>query len=314
MKYIIGSGIIGLLAKFILGDDWKFIPQKRSRYYTFDPVLADDFVVREEGDVDEIVKSFSPLSSIGSIIYYKRAFSLSGKLLYQENDMTIEPYLQKIYGDKVPTIAPKLLKTSFWSYMLTAKGLHDGLLKTYMDEIRSFPTEVTGIDIREHKIRIRNINGTDARVISYDKVINTVPLDVLYGWSGIHEELTSRPVCYYHIRTRKVDLEKADQVLVIDDSIDFFKVTRTKKLHEYVFWTFDKIENPHNYFGMFLNYNLDILDAYRIDGALPLGEPPNLQGLEDADIFCVGSNAQWDDFMDVSSSIKRLARFARDGT
>lgn len=308
MKYIIGSGLVGLLAKMILGDEWQLIPQKRSRYYTFDPILADNFIVREEGDVDETIKSFSPLAGMGSIIYYKRAFSLAGQLLYKENDMTVGPYLAKIYGDKTPTLAPKLIQTGFWVYSLTAKALHDGLLKLHIEEIKKNPYEALSIDLRERKMIIRNISGTDPQKIEFDKIVSTVPLDVLYRWCGINDQLESRSICYYHIRTKKVDLEKADQALVCDDSIDFFKVTRTKNVNEYLFWTFDQIENPHSYFGMFLNYDLDILDAFRIEGALPLGDPPDLKGLESAGIHCVGSNAQWDDFMDVSSCIKRLTR------
>jgi len=48
MNIILGSGIIGLLAKLILGQDWKIIPFYRSRYFSFNPALDDNFIIRDE--------------------------------------------------------------------------------------------------------------------------------------------------------------------------------------------------------------------------------------------------------------------------
>jgi hypothetical protein len=44
MNVILGSGIIGLLTKKILGDDWILIPFKKSRYFYFDIPYADNYI------------------------------------------------------------------------------------------------------------------------------------------------------------------------------------------------------------------------------------------------------------------------------
>ena len=74
--------------------------------------------------------------------------------------------------------------------------------------------------------------------------------------------------------------------------------------------TWDKLENPYQYFGKFLGYNLDLIEAARIVDAIPIGPKPDLSELEGKGIYCVGSNAEYDDMMDISSSIFRILRLA----
>ena len=54
----------------------------------------------------------------------------------------------------------------------------------------------------------------------------------------------------------------------------------------------------------------DILSATVVKKAIPLGDPNKHKELEQYGITCVGSSAQWDDMMDVSSCIKKLMRIS----
>lgn len=311
MKYIIGSGLVGLLARHILGGDWKLIKQGLSRYYTRPPVLADNFI-RVHDNVGPIVSQISPMAM--AAVQYKRAFSLAGQLMYNENSLTVNPYITKLYGDLVPPTAREHFQTTFWVYNMSCVELYRRLLDKYKDEI--LDVKVLGVDIEERLIR-GNVRGNIDK-LDYDSVVCTVPLNVLYDWAGITGSLSSKHVCYYHIESDKIDLEGADQCMVCDENYVFFKVSPADDRYklgnkkDYIFWTFDTVDNPHEYFGMFLGYDLDIKDAFRISDAIPLGRPPKLSVFEDSGIWCVGSNAQWDDFMDISSCIRRLVRL-RDG-
>jgi hypothetical protein len=301
MNLIFGSGLIGYLAKKILGPNWKFVPFRPSRYYTFDIPLADNYICCDEY-VDEFMEPILA-KGVGKVIL-KRPFSCGGQLMYQAHPISLDPYLFKVYGDKVPTLARDLIRTTFMIYPITAKELHDALQRKYIGEINEAiksSGEVVSIDFNNHEVKFKQGN-----VVVYDNVISTIPLDALYKLAGFSiEGLKAKMVCYYRIFTEKVDLEGAEQALVSDLDIDFFKVCRISK-NDYVFWTLNVVDNPFAYFGLFLGYDLDIQDARRIDGVIPIDDPPNLGYLENMNVYCVGSNAQWDDFMDIASCIKRL--------
>lgn len=301
MHYIIGSGLVGMAARWILGDKWQFIPQGRSRYFSFDPALADDFITVDKA-IDPLMEKTTGLSPA----MYKRAFSVGGQLICAENESTIEPYLYKVYGDNKHHLADKLVKTSFFIYDVSAKQFHDGLQGQYLDEIKKSKSKVVSIDIENRVIEVETDGEKTKR--DYETIINTAPLDALLSWSKQQNySLDSKTVCFYYITTGSIDLEGANQALVCDSEIDFFKVTSIGQ-NSYLFWSMDEIEDPHKYFGSIIGYDLDILEVFRIEKAMPLGSPPDLTELEENGIYCVGSNAQWDDFMDVSSCLNRLLK------
>ena len=308
MNVIFGSGLVGYLAKKILGPDWRFVPFRPSRYFSFDIPLSDNFICFDK-HVDEFMEPIL-MKGVGQIIL-KRPFSCGGQLMYQTHPITVDPYLSKVYGDKVPTLAKDLIRTTFTVYPVTAKELHDALQRKYIGEINEViksQGEVASINLDNREVRFK-----EGGVINYDKAISTIPLDALLGLSGLPTVgLEARTVCYYYITTEKVDLEGAEQALVSDVEIDFFKVHKVSK-HNYVFWTFEALENPFAYFGLFFGYDLDIQEARRIDGVIPVDDPPDLGYLEKMGVYCVGSNAQWDDFMDVASCIKRLLSLRTKG-
>jgi len=296
---ILGSGIIGCIAKF-LHPDSIFIPFKKSRYYTFDFPLADNFIVYSE-DIDDFMVNMSPKNKMK--IFFKSALSFEGQLL--EGDEKIkEIYLKKLYDDHFQEYAPKLITTAFSVYPITAIELYSQLQKQQVDNINTSINELgdlVKIDVKQKMIIFKETKR------EYDRIISTIPLNALLSFCGMNLSLKSKDVCYYRITSEKVDLEGRQSCFVADEFIEFFKVVELDK-HMHMFWTFDKIENPYQYFGSFLTHNIGIEECQRIEGAIPIGEKPDLSELEGYGIYCVGSNAQHDDFMDISSCIKRLLR------
>lgn len=300
MKYILGSGLIGCLARKILGPEWSFIPFKRSRYYSFDYPLADDLIVFDK-DIDDFM---SIICNDKTQLFLKRPFSYQGQLIYQNLPMVVEPYIRKVYGDDVPSVAKLLLKTTMPVYLKKASVVYDELQKEFWNDIQNsakIAGELLSIDLAQHQLRCAN------KVFEFDKIVSTIPLDALFKFCGTNHNLKSRSVCYYLVETDKVNLEGAEQCFVSDIDIDFFKVNKVGN-NKYLFYTFEPIEDAFIYFGKFLGYNIDILDARKIDNVIPLGEPPGLDYLVKYGVNCIGSNAQWDDFVDISTSIMRLLR------
>jgi hypothetical protein len=305
MNFILGSGLIGNVAKRMMGDSWGWLPFKRSRYYSADIPYADNFILYDKV-VDDFMREYNPNVTP---LFVKRPISYQGMLMYQDLPVTQDPYLRKIYGDDVPPLASTLLRTAFSTYQLTPMALLRTLeskQKEVIDaSVRKYG-EVVEIDLVK---KIITYNTTDFGLgkVEFDKLISTIPLNALYRLCKLTGDLKARSVCYYQIATDAVDLEGAEYALVADLDIKFYKVYQIKKF-QYVFCTFEPLENPLQYFGSILNYKIDIVDARRIEDALPLYSQPDLAALKD--VFCVGSNAQWDDFMDVSSCIKRLLSYA----
>ena len=291
-NYIIGSGVIGLLARKVF-PNWGIISQKPSRYYSFNPALADNYIQYDKGLEDKM----KVVGIDGEVVEYSSPFSVAGQLMFQENNFTTAPYLNKVYGDS----DRGFIKTHMWIYSLPVSTLYGKLVKEYDSKVDEML--VTRIDTNNRIIHIK-----DGEPIEYDNIISTVPLDVLYKWAGDNTtKLESRPVCYYRIHSESVDLEGSDQSYVVDEAIDFFKVTKIKD-KQYIFWSFDQVDNPHNYFGQYLGYTLNIIDSFRIEDVIPIGPLPDLRNLEEMGIYCIGSNARWDDFVGVSECIDRIFR------
>jgi hypothetical protein len=303
MNFILGSGIIGYLACKILGPNWGLIPFKRSRYFTFDIPYSDNYI-KHDAEIDDFIKSMYPNNPV---LFCKCPFSYQGILMYQELPMCMQPYLNKIYDQDIPDLASSLVKTSYTTYQATAKELHDRLYDEMLSRVNNGKNtygDIISIDVKQHIIK------TTIGSFEYEKIVSTIPLNALNKMCGLYGDLHARDVCYYSINSTAIDLEGADQAYVADLNINFFKVQKLSK-DVYIFWTFDVIEQPFNYFGSILSYKIDIIEARRIEDVIPIGNPPDLKMHEKCSIYCVGSNAQWDDFMDVAACIKRLLRLSK---
>jgi hypothetical protein len=295
---ILGSGIVGCIAKY-LHPDAIFIPYKKSRYYSFEFPFADN-LIGYSTDIDNLLVDISPRNKIP--VFNKHAMSFEGQL--SEGDINIkEMYLKKVY-ETFNDYAPKLVTVAASYYPMTVIELYEHLQKGLIEEInksKDFLGVPKQIDVKNKQI----IFG--GQRVSYDRIISTIPLDALLPLCKMKMDLKSKSICFFRIASNTVNLEGNYSCFVADEIIDFFKVVQLAE-HEHMFWTFDVIENPYQYFGKFLTYNIEILEAFRIENAIPIGNVPDLSELEKYGIYCVGSNAQWDDFMDVSSCMKRLLR------
>ena len=124
---ILGSGIVGLLAKEILGDRWLVIPFSRSRFYSFRPALADNFIIRDER-IDDLIAHFG-----GKISFiYKTLYSLGGGLL-PSDDLIINGWLNKVFGQEVPSQALPCIKSrgDHFVYSIKVNQLYNQLQIKY---------------------------------------------------------------------------------------------------------------------------------------------------------------------------------------
>lgn len=301
MNYILGGGLIALLAREIYGPSWKIIPQGKSRYYTFDPPLADNHIVYNP-EVADVLKPFT--ASVP--IHWRRGISYSGALLFQVPVWARQYVVEKLYGDKPHNLAVDLLDSSYMVFGLTAKRLYETLAARYAKEL---------VDNHTLYGRIKEIRDTtiitERGSFDFERAISAIPLPALRALKGdnpenIKAELPGRDVFCYHVRTDALDLEGAQQVLVADQPIPFFKVNVLGG-YDYLFYTFNQLENAAAELGAFMRGRIQILNAVCHRNSFPLGRPPQTDDIF-KNIICVGAEAQWDWFMDVSSSIKRLLR------
>lgn len=298
---ILGSGILGLLAKMILGNGWQIVPFGRSRFYSFTPALDDNFIIRD-ARLDDFVKQFgSPGVSI-----YKINYSVGGQLIKDTPQAIREAWASRAFGSYVPQHAALYLasRSLFGVYTLRANTLYGQLLETFGQDLLQESKRGPVTAIEPHCV----VRG--GHRLEFDKLVSTIPLPELYRLCGIRGQLPAKQLYYYHIATTDLDFEGANQVLVVDEGIDFFKVTNIAE-GRYLFYVDRDIPSQMvgQYFSTFMN-DFDILDGTTIKDALPCGSLPDLSGLTKYGIHCVGKHAEWDPCADLGSGVVRLLRLA----
>lgn len=229
-----------------------------------------------------------------------RAFSYNGELVFSEQSFVKNLYIQKMFGQHPHPAAASLLKTDFFTFKTSAGDLYDKLLNEYKTEIQENVNLYGEVEnITDHHIKTNKVD------VDFNKIVSTIPLEALAQYVGSPLELPAIDVWYYLVKTSALNFEGAHDVFVVDKPFDFFKVTHVSPQH-YLFYCSTDLGNPERYLGVFLNNNLEIPRQTQISKAIPAGVPPNLAQFEAADIYPVGCHGQWDAFMDISSSIKRI--------
>lgn len=298
MNLILGSGIVGSAAKIILGDEWQLMPMKRSRYFTFEVPYADDFVAVSDETTD-FIKGFGCPQHVDIV---KRPFSFGGELIY-DSQVAMEEYLTKVYGHDYPTIFKHAIKNIVTVYPISAKMIHDkcqAMVRPAIDQgVATFGREIKAIH-KHHLV-------TDKGELDFDKMVSTIPLNAMCRYMGLDIGLIAKDVYYYHIRTNSVNLEGARQALIADRELLFFKVNQIGK-NDYQFWATELIDNPLSYFGGVIGYNFEIVEVMRIEEALPVGDIPDLNFLKEYGIKMIGSNAEWNDLIDIGTCFKRIMK------
>lgn len=313
MNVIFGSGLIGLLAKEILGDSWDIVPFYKSRFFTHNPSLDDNFIIYDD-EIDDIIKQLSDYSNSIPIIGrprtfdYKISWSSQGSIIRKYDKNICEDWLYKIFGDKSSGQSEPYMRNrmDLKVYDIRCNNLYSQLLNKHYDHIKQQHVlgQVTSIG--------KNNFVRNGRTYEFDKAINTIPLDALFKLMKIDYNYEYKPIHYLHIATDQLNFEGSNQLLVADNDLSFFRVTNIAK-DRYLFY-FHKQENFGLYLMSIIPGSFEILDGTVITDAIPLGFTPNLVNIEnDVNIFSVGSYAQHDWCMDVGSCILRLIRYANRG-
>jgi hypothetical protein len=295
-KLILGSGLIGLFAKEIFGDV-EIIPFGKSRFYTFSPALADDFI-QCDSDIDSFISKFT----VGVPTLFRRSISYRGSLMRDE--AALDAYLSKVYGNECNALAQLLIKMETFIYAASCREIYSRLLERHDGSIRGSLQKYGPLLRLEPHLAVCTRGS-----IPFDAAISTIPYNVLMKLMNKQTALKSKTIHLFHIKTSSLDFEGAGQVLVADPAIDFFKVTQLSPA-DFIFFMLEDIELPRPYFGAFIR-KFAIENKTSIVDALPIGSVESDADLKRFGIECVGSCAQWDDFMDVSSCIKRLLRLSQ---
>jgi hypothetical protein len=298
-KYILGSGLVSLICRKILGNDWKIIPIGPSRFYSYGvPAYGDDFVTYD-AKVLEIIESWGIKTS--PPLFYKRPFSFSGSLMY--NDTFAENYLDKIGIQSNPQVID-YFKTNFTVFPFSCIQLWNKLLQEYISEINDFHKKHENIknivSIKDHNILLDN-----GDIIEYDNLISTIPYNALCEMLNISNHSSFVDTYYYYISDNDLDLEDANQVLVCDNEIPFHKCSKISP-NRYVLEVHEYIEEIYNSLMPIIGSSFNIIDAKMISNSHVIGGFINNDVLNINDIICVGSYAQCDPLIDISSVIKRM--------
>jgi hypothetical protein len=262
------------------------------------PALGDDFIVRHD-DVTEIIKDWGLNTS--TPLFYKRPTSISGSLLY--NDIFLDQYLAKV-GFNTDPQTKDYFKSNFTVYSFSCVQMWNMLVRELIGGIKQFHDKHKGAktvsDISGHVITFDNGDK-----IEYDQLISTVPHNALCDMIKILDPNIYQDVYYYYIQDDNIDLEGANQALVCDPEIPFHKCTKITK-NKYLFEIIDDYyENIYEVLMPILGGGIEIINASVVQNAhITKGVENPL--IKQQDITCVGSYAQCDPLIDLSSVIKRV--------
>ena len=302
MNYIIGSGLVAFIAKKLY-PEYKIIPLGKSRYFSFDVATCDDYIYCNP-KIDDFIRQYS-LNNTFIPILFKRALSISGELIFSQQHGFFKNWLNKVYGENYEPYTHKLFKFDSFVYSTSCIDLFKILEREAKPDFKEFivsNNKLLSINVNEKYIQTQN------GILDYNNIINTIPLDAFCKYSNIQNDLESSDIHTFMIRTNKLDFEGATELLVADEAIDFYKCTRIGK-ETYQFYSTKEIIDLTRYIDSFVD-KYDLLNATVVRNSMPIGNDNGLcDFLSKHNIYCVGSNAQWDDFMDIGSCIMRLQNY-----
>ena len=305
MKLIFGSGVVGMMARYLLGDGWTVIPFGKSRFYSFNPPLDDNFITHDK-QLDPLL---AELGLSTTPVWLQRAYSVGGELIRQDPTGALAAdWLDKIFGADVPPHAQAYLSTRMGFFVYEearVNRLYGSLQIRYRDELLRETALGSVSEIGDHYI-VRNGVRQD-----FERAVSTVPLNALLRLMGRQSNLRYLPSHSIHMHTPSLNFEGATQVMVVDPMFAFYKATVLAK-QRYLFHLHQEVSNAGAYFMPIIN-DYDLIEGTRVPEAIPLGPMPNLSWLEAMDIFPVGQYAQHDWCADVGSNFLRLLKYSGRG-
>lgn len=294
---VLGGGISALIAIDILGaDNVDVIPLGMSRYYSYSPPLAPNYITYDD-DTENYLSKFNYTP-----IIYKIAYSAEGELLY--NDMLLENWLHKVHNNNIPAHTRDFWKNNnCFTVYDECRNLYRKLCSQYGDKMKE-AEEVRG---RPTRIKDCTIYVEGGAAIEYDRLISTIPLDALLKYLDYKTDLPSVDAYVYHVGSKSIDLEGASEARIVDEAISPHTCYTTSKDGEYLFVSSFQISQPGEEFMQYID-NFTLLQETKIENAIPSGPVPSIERLDEENIVCVGSNACWDNCLDVGSCIKRILK------
>lgn len=304
MKVILGSGLVGLLARKILGPSYKIVPFAKSRFYSYNPALQDNFLIANDVYKDTLKEYLNSDRQYP----YKLAWSIGGMLHNEFDQGLCSDWLNKVFGKDVPSHTSQVLKTRFEFEVLDVRlnQLYGKLVEEFDSEIKTAVSLGEPVAISNGQIRF------EKTAIDYETIVSTIPLDILARLAGIEQPTPAKDIHYLHVQTAKLDFEGRHQTLVADPVFDFYKVTAVAP-NRYLFYFHKGQENPGLYLLNIIGEDFDILEGTSVPRAVPAGNIPNLSKFEDIGIYNIGATAQWDWCVDAGSAIIRILNFANTG-
>lgn len=301
---IFGGGVVALIAKRLL-PTWKVVPFAASRFFSFNPALDDNFLVRHEA-VDEPVRDLVQAPAVRTFLY-RRAFDIAGQLHGRYDKDLLRDWQAKIFGQKTPPQTEPYFagKLDLHIYDVRVNQLFQSLAAANMAELKAEQAKGQVTEIGDHYFVRGGVRE------EFDNAISTIPLPALNKLMGFQQELPAKTVHFLHVQTDTIDFEGFNQTLVVDPKLSFYKVTNIAP-KRYMFYCHEEIPHPGHYLMGFLR-DFDIIDGTTVADYLPMGPIPKTDHVEKRGVYCVGSYAQWDWCMDVSSCILRLVRYAQRG-
>jgi UDP-galactopyranose mutase len=302
MNYIIGSGLVAFIAKHLF-PDYQIIPVGKSRFYQFEVSTCDDYVFCHP-EIDDFMKEMAAKTNTQTIpVLFKRALSYCGQIIYNKNEGFMESWINKVYDDAPHIQAIKLTKFDSFVYNTSCTDIFKILEKDYKQCFRQFiesGNKLLSIDTENKTIITKN------GPLEYDNIINTIPLDVMFKMCNIEDKFKALDLHTFVLETEDLDFEGASELLVVDENIDFYKSTRIGK-KVYQFYSTKDITNITQYLNLMIE-KFNLLSGTVVRDAIPCGDHKKHKDLEKYNICSVGSCAQWDDMMDLSSCILKLIR------
>lgn len=307
MNIILGSGLNALLARHILGSDYKFITAGPSRFYGVNPAAADNFIYASDL-LRPLESQLTKLSIDIKRYQYRCCWSQQGELVRGFDKVSCAFWLAKIFGFNVPDHLRLVYeyRMEFDVYGTRVNQLYTILYQRYYEEMRASLNinQIQSID--SHKIVC-----DDGLIIDYDKCISTISLDELYGLMNYEHSLKGVDVSAILVETQHLNFEGFNQLFVVDPEIQFFKCVQVRE-NQYVFFFSGKIENPALHLIPFM-HDFDLISGFYFPNCIPAGIMGDTTWLRPYGITTLGMSAQWDAAMDVSSCLHRIIKIA-DGS
>ena len=287
------------MARHILGSEYTLIPYKKSRYYSFPVPIADNDIAYNDQTADLL----SSLHILSKKEFFPTAVSLKGELFFNKH-VWINPVIEKIYQNDPHPLAAKILSADVDAHNITARELYGYLMEKYAKDINSgLGKSVNSISASKKTITI------DGYTTEYDRIVSTIPLNALLNLTKLRSPLSAHEYHVCLIMTDAFDLEGAKRCFIGDLPIPFWKVNAVGH-NVYQFFSNGLAEGAEAVFSLLTKARYKVVASTIIKDAFPNGPPPLilLERLKEDNIECTGSNARWDYFYDIGTSLNHLLK------